>query len=790
MGGFYGHIDHVFDDQSLTFFEVKDIFKRLFEGDLPYTEKFDGTNIYFSVDPSTRSLLYCRNKSDFQNQGVIFQEFIERYSDTSSEEVFRKFHESINTLVDSMPDSDLSDLFESRTFYNTEIIHPSFEGVIKYNTFKVVIQQTGHKSHINENIELPENLDIFKRYEGDFLLINKIRTSKLDVNDKLNEVMDELRSSLCLEGMKPSNTIGDYATKRMLSTISSLEIPPFKQKMLAKKLVGRKGIRLNHIYAGLSPAVVAEIRRLVGDKRNLLRKAVAPIKEVVDKAYGVFLEHFTPGIQTESEIKSEGIVFDYNDKTFKLTGQYAELIREKNTKTKKKVALIPGSFKPPHRGHLAMFEHYSSICDEVYVVVSNVARKCSFGREYTIEQTGRVLKEFLSVGQLDNVTFIFDDHPHRKTISLLNDPSVVKPDSLVFVGASSKGGDHDKGAYIYADRDDVKLLNAEETNYSIKEDLSSTHLRDYISNGESDKIKYFIPEGLEHNRYMEIFGLSEISEKKTTESTDPLSSLDEESVSANVQGHAGGKKGPWINREEFMEEMKIREGIRNVIENIQKQQSLKEQRLRKIVRKMLLEKQVSDLDPAPSSFTGINVLEDLLKKIVPILEVDYKKLTTSREQRESFRSHVVKGIENLLTPVEITSDADEETVDAEDKFIDVLEEDELEEDVVVKIGGEKFIDVDKKEKSAEEEEEDELGAFTIKGKDLTGRNMAYDTFKRISSNIIDAYDVLSDDKDKEVFYDYLITNAKLYFDKFEDELAPNVVEPTTPEYEEQEAADA
>ena len=38
-------------------------------------------------------------------------------------------------------------------------------------------------------------------------------------------------------------------------------------------------------------------------------------------------------------------------------------------------------------------------------------------------------------------------------------------------------------------------------------------------------------------------------------------------------------------------------------------------------------------------------------------------------------------------------------------------------------------------------------------------------------------------KDKKVFVDYLITNMKLYLDKFEDELATGGEEVTTPEYE-------
>ena len=795
MGSFYGNMGHIYNDQNLTFYEVKDIFIKLFEGSLPYTEKFDGTNIYFSVDPATKAVLYCRNKSDFQSQGVPFTEFITRYVGTPSEAVFSDFNKNISLLVESIPENDLDCMFENKTFYNTEILHPSFEGLVKYNTFKVVLHQTGHKSHINENVELSKTLDVFRKYEGDFFLINNVRTFDMNVNDKLDEVLDNLRDLLRSENLKLSSTVGEFVSRKMLEHARQFDIPPFKQKLLAKRLAGRTGVRLNHVYSGQPDSMVASIREVVNNRKFLLKQAIEPIRVIIDKSYNLFLENFTPRIQTEGELKSEGIVFNYNDKTFKMTGQYADLIAEKNAqKSPTKIAIIPGSFKPPHKGHLQMFEHYSAICDEVYVIVSNLSRKCSTGREYTINQTSQVLKEFLSVSSLRNVRFIFDDHPHKKTIALINDHQVVKPNSVVFVGASSKGADHEKGSYIYADRDDIKLLNAEETNYSIKENLSSTHLREYISKGQLDEVRHFVPEGIEGDKYMEIFGLNEASEKKTTESTNPSFSLDEMSSMAggNVQGHAGGKKGPWINREELIDEIKLRKGIREVIESIQKQQILKEDRLRKIIRKMLLEKQVSDIDPAPSNFTGINVLEDLLKKIVPVLEIDYKKLTTSHEQRESFRSHIVKGIENLLAPVEVTADAGKEEIDMvddEDKFIDVLEEDELEEKVAIKVGAERFIDVDKKEPSPEEEAEDEIESFTIKGTDLTGRNMAYDTFKRTSTHIIDAYDVLSDEKDQDVFYDYLITNVKLYFDKFEDELAPALPEPTTDEYEE-EAVDA
>ena len=61
--------------------------------------------------------------------------------------------------------------------------------------------------------------------------------------------------------------------------------------------------------------------------------------------------------------------------------------------------------------------------------------------------------------------------------------------------------------------------------------------------------------------------------------------------------------------------------------------------------------------------------------------------------------------------------------------------------------------------------------------------MAFQSFHKIEGNIVDAYELLSNAEDQELFYDYLIANLKLYFDKFEDELSASVEEPTNQAYD-------
>ena len=249
-----------------------------------------------------------------------------------------------------------------------------------------------------------------------------------------------------------------------------------------------------------------------------------------------------------------------------------------------------------------------------------------------------------------------------------------------------------------------------------------------------------------------------------------------------------------MDRKEIAEELLLRENIRRIIqlkknkkEKFQREVLQEEEMLRTVVRQLINEEAVADF--APNQSTGINVLEELLKKIIPVLEEDFKSLTTNVEQRDSFRAHVVSGIETLLAPAEVNADAP--VPGGEEALEELLQRvNELE----VTVGAdeempEEFIDISDDETEAEPAtEEEEFGASIADLEyNLTGRNMALRSFKKIRQNILDSYDVLADDEDREIFYDYLITNVKLYFDRFEQELSPTVVEPTTDEYEEQTA---
>ena len=248
------------------------------------------------------------------------------------------------------------------------------------------------------------------------------------------------------------------------------------------------------------------------------------------------------------------------------------------------------------------------------------------------------------------------------------------------------------------------------------------------------------------------------------------------------------------------EEKLLRQYVRKKISKMIREQEEKEFQLRTIIRKLLQEGDISDVHPHRS--TAINTLEDVLKKAIPTLRKDYKNLTTDKSQRQSFRAHILKAMKDVVAPamnnakygaggallsepaaLEAPSEPEEEETGDEDLDAELaaLEEADIQIDVTDDEDPQDKPEDEKKLNVEPDDEPDEKEEFGIEGMDETGRNMAYTTFRKISQYILDAFDMLANTKDKEVFIDYLLTNTKLYFDKFESELQNTVDEPDSPE---------
>ena len=101
----------------------------------------------------------------------------------------------------------------------------------------------------------------------------------------------------------------------------------------------------------------------------------------------------------------------------------------------------------------------------------------------------------------------------------------------------------------------------------------------------------------------------------------------------------------------YKEEQELRQIIRESVEK----KFIVSQTVEEVCKKILKE----DIDKIPYNSTAMNVLKDLLKKIIPILESSYKMLTSDRAQRKSFEAHLIVGIKNSIGMAKLYKDSEE-----------------------------------------------------------------------------------------------------------------------------------
>ena len=259
-----------------------------------------------------------------------------------------------------------------------------------------------------------------------------------------------------------------------------------------------------------------------------------------------------------------------------------------------------------------------------------------------------------------------------------------------------------------------------------------------------------------------------------------------------------------IDRQQFLDELKLREQIRRAISIIgerkqaqQVQMLSEEKRLRKVIRRLLKEEEGQG-----DESTGISYLRRDLKKTIPELEGGYKALRSKKEQRDSYRAHIISALKDIILRGDTNFNAKSDG-DALEDSVDAPMDAGMNEEIDVKIAdSEDFPDPSKKldigrEKPEElqaveddNEENKELDDFSIEGEDKTGAAAAMTSMKQIEKVVINTYSTLYDPTDRELYADYLITNTQLYFDEFEKELQTIIPEPENPEYEKRKEPEA
>ena len=236
---------------------------------------------------------------------------------------------------------------------------------------------------------------------------------------------------------------------------------------------------------------------------------------------------------------AEGFVFEYDGQLYKFTGNFAPInqilglfrfgrggvkiprVDEKKSAAET-VAIVPGAFKPPHRGHLDMVKHYADNADRVVIMVSPKARQTPSGQDVDQEQSISIWQLYLNKTGLTNVEVIPSPHPSPVRSAYEYVENTAQPGENVILGTSTKGGDQSrfaKNVQAYA-KEGVRVLDPMKFAFDpVGEELSASDFRSASENGDINK---FLPSGVESQDVLDILGIQSRTEEVVEHAALPL----------------------------------------------------------------------------------------------------------------------------------------------------------------------------------------------------------------------------------------------------------------------------
>ena len=304
---------------------------------------------------------------------------------------------------------------------------------------------------------------------------------------------------------------------------------------------------------GLHSAFILDNPKEVMRLRAQVMQAIKAIEASGGEEATTILQQQMQKLKNVEDISTavEGFVFDYNGKSYKFTGHFAPInqilglfrygrgnvpplqaLDEEEEDTgllepsldlcSKKVAVVPGAFKPPHRGHFDMIEHYSNAVGpsgQVFILVSPLAASERKGfnpetqADVSVEQSVQLWNMYTE--QLPNVVVEISTmrSPVRAAYEFVDENGPLDGGECVILGASAKGGDQSRFArdvQSYA-KEGVKVLNPMEYIFNPKEQLNATNMREAAKAQNIDALLSFLPKhALKYqDEIVRLFGISE-----------------------------------------------------------------------------------------------------------------------------------------------------------------------------------------------------------------------------------------------------------------------------------------
>ena len=228
-GGAYGHMSHPFDDNNLTFGDMKKIIKLGLSGQLnreeDVTEKTDGQNLMITYRDG--KVVAARNKGQIKNRGknaLDVNSVAKKFSGRGDiRDAFVFAMKDLSRAIKSLSDKQKDKVFKNgEIFMNLEIIYPASSNVIDYD--KAVLQFHNSLQYNKDGNAVGEvkgsgrmlqgmikqvNQDIQKHFK---IIKPKVLTlpKKIDFGKKVDIYYKRVNKLQSQFGLKDTDTLGKY----------------------------------------------------------------------------------------------------------------------------------------------------------------------------------------------------------------------------------------------------------------------------------------------------------------------------------------------------------------------------------------------------------------------------------------------------------------------------------------------------------------------------------------------------------------------------------------------------
>jgi hypothetical protein len=342
-------------------------------------------------------------------------------------------------------------------------------------------------------------------------------------------IPESLRKELVKYLLETPDNIGKREIKKGLSKEEKLNIDDI---VMSKRMILREAIlpieMAVHDYTveilkGVKSVFIANTGKEVDRLKQELAKAVKEItaQGPEDPSSMEIMQFHLNKIKDFSQITTpvEAVVFDYDGHTYKFAGNFAPLnqilgmFRYPKTKRKlatesinssyevltektgKRIALIPGGFKPPHAGHFLLAKHFANKkdVDEVIVIVSTKSRP-PVTVDMAIKLWQLYTKQFPKIKVRSGTT----PSPVGDVYELVADNSVFQEGDVALLGKSEKDVDDKRfdRAQSYAERNNPGVKVESVVTPVFAGGVSGTIMRNFILARNKESFKKNLPKHL------------------------------------------------------------------------------------------------------------------------------------------------------------------------------------------------------------------------------------------------------------------------------------------------------